>query len=294
MEQNDNVNVNYLYHNLDEGNRCCGVYLDLQKAFDAVNHELLLSKLYNYGIRGIVHKWFCSYITNRQQFTCVAGARSSSVSITSGVPQGSVLGPLLFLIYVNDIGNAVPNEIINLFADDTNLFVFRESFSIVNQKANECLNELYMWFIANKLSLNLTKTCYMVFKTKCDDNVELFCGQRVIQKVDKCHYLGVVIDNELKWTLHIEQLYCKLIKFTRIFYKLRTKLPERILKQLYFAFVHSRIMFGIKLYASTCSIYIDKLIKLNNKLIRILQNRPLLVSTRELYLKSNTSDFNET
>jgi len=79
-----------------------------------------------------------------------------------------VLGPLLFLIYVDDIGNALPNEVIKLFADDTNLFVFGESFSVVNQKANECLNELYRWFNSNKLSLNITK---MVFKAKCDDTI---------------------------------------------------------------------------------------------------------------------------
>jgi len=204
------------------------------------------------------------------------------------------LGPLLFLIYVNDIGNAVPNEVIKLFADDTNLFVFGESFSVVNQKANDCLNELYRWFIANKLSLNITKTCYMVFEAKCDDTVEIYCVQRTLQKVDNCHYLRVIIDNELKWTLHIEQLYCKLIKFTGIFYKLRSNLPELILlKQLYFAFVHLRIMFGIELYANTCSTYLDKLIKLNNKLLRILQNRPLLVPTRDLYLKYNTQPINE-
>ena len=121
--------VDNIYHNLYEGNRCCGVHLDLQKAFDTVNHELLLSKLYNYGIRSIVHKWFRSYLTNRQQFTCVAGARSSGLSITCGFPQGSVLGPLLFLIHVKDIGNAVSNEIIKPFTDDINLFVSGE-FSI--------------------------------------------------------------------------------------------------------------------------------------------------------------------
>jgi len=146
-----------------------------------VNHELLLSQLNNCGIRGIVHRWFRSYLTNRLQFTCVQGARSSSLSVTCGVPQGSVLGPLLFSIYVNDIRKAIPNKVIKLFADDTNLFVFGGSFSVVNQKANECLNELYRWFIANKLSLNITKTCYIVFKARCDDTVELYCGQHIIQ-----------------------------------------------------------------------------------------------------------------
>jgi len=131
----------------------------------------------------------------------------------------------------------------------------------------------------------------MVFKAKCDDTVELYYyGQRTIQKVVNCHYLGVIIYNELKWTLHIEQLYCKLIKFSRIFYKLSSKLPELILKQLYFAFVHSRIMSGIELYTNTCSTYLDKLIKLNNKLLRILQND---VPTRDLYFKYNTLPINE-
>jgi hypothetical protein len=121
--------VDNIYENLDKGNVCSGVYLDLQKAFDTVNHEILLGKLYNYGIRGVVQQWFKSYLTNRQQFTCIDDTRSSTYSnITCGVPQGSVLGPLLFLIYVNDIGSAVPNETVKLFADDTNLFVFGSGF----------------------------------------------------------------------------------------------------------------------------------------------------------------------
>jgi hypothetical protein len=124
----------------------------------------------------------------------------------------------------------------------------------------------------------------MVFSTKCDENITLLCGQRAIEKVDACRYLGVVIDDKLKWTSHIDQQYSKLVKFTSIFYKLRSALPEQVLKQIYFAFIHSRILYGIELYANTCNTYLDKLIKLNNKILRILQNRPPSVSVKDLYI----------
>jgi hypothetical protein len=280
--------VDNIYKNLDDRNIGCGIYLDLQKAFDTVNHEILLNKLYSYGIRGVVHQWFKSYLTNRVQFTCIVDDVSSYQEITCGVPQGSVLGPLLFLIYVNDIGNTVPNNMVKLFADDTNLFVFGNSCNLVGQNANFYVSELSKWFIANKLSLNITKTCYMMFSTKADDNIDLYFGKHPVVRVDSCRYLGIIIDNELKWTAHIKQLYSKLIKFTGIFYKLRTKLPEQILKQIYFAFVHSRLLYGVELYGNTCCTYIDKLSKLNNKLLRILQNQNLSVPVQELYSKYNT------
>jgi hypothetical protein len=106
--------------------------------------------------------------------------------------------------------------------------------------------------IANKLSLNLTKTCYMVHSYKPCDSFELRCGQHVIEKVDNCKYLGIVIDSDLKWKLHIEHIYHKPVMFTSIFFKLRQKLTDRVLKLIYFAFVHSYLLYGVEIYANTC------------------------------------------
>ena len=113
---------------------------------------------------------------------------------------------------MNDIGNAVPNEKVKLFADDTNLFVFENSSAALNKKSNFCINELNKWFIANKLSLNLTKTCYMVLSTKHCDNFVVRSGLHVTEKFDNSRYLEIIIDAELKWLSHVEKIYSKLVK----------------------------------------------------------------------------------
>ena len=149
--------IDNILQQLDNHNHVIGIYLDLQKAFDTVNHEILLYKLYNYGVRGIAYEWFSSYLSDRYQFTCVNSVCSDLAKISCGVPQGSVLGPILFLIYVNDIANAVPKEKVKLFADDTNLFVASSSLEAANSTANNSICCLNCWFLANKLSLNIEK-----------------------------------------------------------------------------------------------------------------------------------------
>jgi hypothetical protein len=145
IEAMDNI-----YSKLDEHQFVLGIYLDLSKAFDTVNHEILLYKLYNYGIRGVAYDWFKSYLSNRQQYTVVEGSVSSLAKITCGVPQGSVLGPLLFLLYINDIANAVPELKVKLFADDTNLFIADKDPLLLNNTANEAIIKLNNWFIAKR------------------------------------------------------------------------------------------------------------------------------------------------
>ena len=134
-----------------------GVFVDFQKAFDTVNHEILIKKLDHYGIRGTLNKWFESYLKNRKQHVSVLGFDSDNQAINHGVPQGSVLGPLLFLIYINDLHRSVKHSSMYHFADDTNLLSIGNNFNSLQSKLNKDLKCLYKWLLANKISLKCCK-----------------------------------------------------------------------------------------------------------------------------------------
>ena len=145
-------------NSLDKGKFTCGIFIDFQKAFDTVDHEILLQKLKHYGIRGISNSWFRSYLQHRKQFVCVSGQSSDTKEIKYGVPQGSVLGPLLFLIYINDIANSIAYSEPYIFADDTALVYSDHSLKSIKKRINIDLKLLVHWLNANKIALNVSKT----------------------------------------------------------------------------------------------------------------------------------------
>ena len=142
----------------------CGVFVDLEKAFDTVNHSILISKLKHYGLKDPALSWFNSYLSNRSQKVTLNGHTSDSRSISCGVPQGSILGPLLFLIYINDMNKAINNSTVYHFANDTNLLYSHKNPNTLKRIMNKDLKSLYEWLCANRLSLNVGKTEFMIFR----------------------------------------------------------------------------------------------------------------------------------
>ena len=173
----------------------CGIYIDLSKAFDTVNHDILLKKLEHYGVRDTSLIWFKSYLKNRKQYVYVNGESSSLEILTCGVPQGSVLGPLLFLIYINDLPNISKSLEFFLFADDTNIYFENASLKTLERTINTELKKLSNWLIINRLSLNLSKTNFVIFhpyNKKVPYNVTLIISRKAINESQQIKYLGII------------------------------------------------------------------------------------------------------
>ena len=231
-----------------------GIFVDLSKAFDTIDHKILLTKLQRYGIRGNTHDLIKSYLSRRHQYTEVLGEKSESLTVEYGVPQGSVLGPLLFILYINDISRASKLGTFIMFADDTNIFVEGQTEAEAYSKGNELLREIHSYMVSNKLHINMSKCCYIHFcprsadLNKTENALDLFIDNFPIKKVKKTKFLGVVIDDKLSWEAHITALRRKLGFAASTLYKIRDNIPEYLRRDLYHTLYESHLTYCISVW----------------------------------------------
>ena len=276
---------------IDNKKYSIGIFVDLQKAFDTIDHGILLNKLYYYGIRGVPLKWFQNYLHDRKQFVTLNGVASDYLPVHCGVPQGSILGPLLFLIYVNDIVNCSNLLHFIIFADDTNMLFSANNLEDLITIVNTELHKLSIWFKANKMSLNLKKTNFILFGNKLIDIST--CTARIqidgcqIDQVTKIKFLGVIIDEKLNWKYHISQLSSTLSRNIGIINKIRNKLPYDALVTLYDSMVLSHLNYCCIVWGSTYHSNLETILKLQKKSLRIITKSSYRAHSEPLFYKLN-------
>ena len=257
------------------------ILLDFAKAFDTVNHEILLDKLDYYGIRGIAHKWFKSYLSNRMQCTEIGNIQSKLDYVKCGVPQGSVLGPLLFLLYINDIVLSSSICKFTLFADDTSLFYSHKNKAEGVRILNAELSNIADWLAANKLSLNVGKSKLLVYSNKqTSKNVDgsecpledmgIFINGEKLKEVDHAKYLGALIDNKLNWSYQINAVSLKLSKGLGLLAKIRHYVPSNTVRSLYYSFINPYIDYNLLNWGMAAPSNLNSINQKIKKAVRII------------------------
>ena len=256
---------------LDSGSVTCGIFVDFQKAFDTVNHEILLKKLDHYGFRGAVNNWFRSYLTDRKQKVVINGFESASKPLLHGVPQGSVLGPILFLIYINDLHHSIKHCTTYHFADDTNLLNISKDYKTLKKQVNFDLFNLHKWLTANKISLNEGKTELIYFrKSGPAPALNIKLHGKTLNPSKFVKYLGVYVDEYLNGEIHCREVVKKLNRGNGMLAKARHYVPFADLKNIYHAIFASHLMYGAQVWTPKLLSVSDKISRLQKSAIRIM------------------------
>ena len=273
--------------NIDNGFLNGVVFIDLKKAFDTIDHEIILRKLSYFGADQATAKWFQSYLSNRTQRCNVNGNLSTASTVTCGVPQGSILGPLLFLMYINDLPNCLRVAAPRMFADDTSITLSAKTVADLKPAVTSELNNLTCWLRANKLSLNVAKTELMIIGSRqrlnaqCEE-INISIDDRTIKRVDHTKSLGLTIDAQLSWSKHVDEISKKVSSAIGALKRIRPFIPTDVAVQIYNALILPHFDYCSPVWDGMSGCLCDKLQKLQNRAARVITQSPFDTSSNLL------------
>ena len=274
---------------MDNGKFTIGVFIDLKQAFDTVDHSILVTKLDHYGIRGVAKKWLSSYLENRKQYVCFNGTDSGFLPVSCGVPQGSILGPSLCLLYINDLCNVSTRLTSILFADDTSCFIEGTDLSDMCIQLSTEMNKLSTWFKTNRLSLNVSKTNCMIFgRSNQPDHHIVYIDNIVIERVNCNKFLGVIIDSKLSWSDHVSYIRHKMSKNLSVMHRVKWLLNNSALYMIYCTLVLPYISYCCEIWGNTYKTRVQPLYIIQKRAIRICNHLEYRSHTKPAFLKLNT------
>jgi hypothetical protein len=271
---------------VDKGKYSIGAMFDLTKAFNYVHTNTLLTKLYDLGIRGVAHDLIKSYLSNRYQYVCIPNndgiATSTYQKLESGVPQGSILGPVLFTLYINDIQNTIPLKNLTLYADDTTALISNINLETLEIDLNTICNSIVQYFNSMYLTVNPNKCEIINFSLK-NNHIEptLYIGDQLIKSVNSTTVLGLKIDSKLLWTDQVNNIANKVSKGLFVMKYIMKYIPQETAKIVYYAVIYSHMAYGIELWGSTADIHFQQIFKLQKKAIRYIAKLGYRESCRE-------------
>ena len=288
-----NEMVDMIVSAMDNKMYSVGVFIDLKKAFDTVNHSLLIKKFKYYGIRGVASDFLESYLNNRMQYVQFKTEKSYRKHLSCGVPQGSILGPLLFILYINDMHKVSDLLHFIIFADDTNIFYLDRNPIILIHTLNIELEKLTEWFKINKLSLNVGKSNYMVFSNKRVELLPVKLNGAELVQVNVTKFLGVQIDSKFSWVNQINAVKRKISSAIGSMYKIKDKVNESTLLTTYNTLILPHLSYGCEIWGNTYDCRIKDLVLLQKRAIRLIDKVGYRDHTSNIFRKYNLLKFKD-